>query len=61
MVRIIKKITKNNYLKTNDFNEEILSIIEKEKLYKDAWQIKLSNDCRLQLTKNTKANAMYDA
>ena len=56
-----KKITKNNYLKTNDFNEEILSIIEKEKLSKDAWQIKLSNDCRLQLTKKTKANAMYDA
>ena len=56
-----KKITKNNYLKTNDFNEEILSIIKKEKLSKDAWQIKLSNDCRLQLTKKTKANAMYDA
>lgn len=38
-----------------------MSIIEKEKLSKDAWQIKLSNDCRLQLTKKTKANAMYDA
>lgn len=56
-----KKITKNNYLKTNDFNEEILSIIEREKLSKDACQIKLTNDCRLQLTEKTKANAMYDA
>lgn len=55
-----KKITSSNYMKTKEFDDDISSIIQREKLSEENYQIKLTNDCRLQLSVKTQTNAMYE-
>ena len=56
-----KKITTGNYLKTKEYNDEISSIIQFENLLEKNYQIKLTSDCRLQLSVKNPTNSIYDA
>ena len=56
-----KKITKTNLGHAKDFNEEIESIIEQNKIDRGVCQIKLTNDCRLQLSVKSGSNTLYQA